>query len=61
MKKAILMITAAGILGSAVLIPTPAAAYLWLFPALAAQEKKDFKAVNPYAVKAKKAKKAKKM
>ena len=62
MKKTILAITAAAFLGSA-LVPTPAAAFVWVFlPAvLVAKEDKNFKAVNPYApTKMKKAKASKK-
>lgn len=63
MKKTIIAITAAAFLGSAALIPTPAAAFFQFFVPMAvlkAKEDKKFKAVNPYAKKAAKKSKAKK-
>lgn len=64
MKKTIIALSAAGFLGSALTVPTPAAA--WIFfagPGIAAKYDPNFKAVNPYEKKAKvkKAKGKKKM
>lgn len=64
MKKTIIALCATGFLGSVMLTPTPAAA--WIFfagPALASKYDPNFKAVNPYEKKAKvkKAKAKKKM
>jgi hypothetical protein len=54
MKRAIIAATAAAFLGSAALVPTPAAAFFQFFVPMAvlkAKEDKNFKAVNPYAKK----------
>ncbi|MBM3529920.1 MAG: hypothetical protein FJX62_17685 [Alphaproteobacteria bacterium] len=62
MKKTIIAVTAAAFLGSAALVPTPAAAFFQFIVPMAVlkdKENKKFKAVNPYAKKVAKKKSSK--
>jgi hypothetical protein len=60
MRKTILAIAAAAIVGAVAFKPVPAAAFFWVPIIMEAKKDKNFKAVNPYApAKARKAKKKK--